>query len=404
MTIMLSVLCVITLLGSHVLLDLKYPPQKIPSIVSPIKVSPGSITPVSTVVETPIPTPVPTIIPTPIPTPVPTTVPTPVPTTVLIPIPTEVNLNSSNSQQPIIPYHTVEAVPTISPTSGTDAEKSVEIKNVTPNETIENITVGDWKYPSETVVNETSVDIKSTATEFYRWVPYTYDGNRTVIMLTLNTTVYEKFALKNSHCEGTLESCYHKYVDDNYQKEYMESLVRDLKGTSDNTDIQALHAIRFVQSLPYNNTKYIIDPTEWNYPYETLYNDGGVCSDKSELLVYLLRELGFATVIFHFGLEDHAAVGIKTNHTIGYAGTEYSFIETTTPAMIGYSNMTYNNGTMRLHTDPDIITMSTGDSMGRYVNDEINDAREMNRIDGLGKEVDKNNYTIWKRITTKYGM
>jgi hypothetical protein len=309
------------------------------------------------------------------------------------------------SYQPQIPEHTLEVLPTVTPISETVIGESF---NSTVNVTDSNVTVRDWTYPyfvsNETELNITKVS--SDATEFYHWVPYTYDGDRNVIMLTLNSTVYKKFEEKDSHCSSTLEACYHKYTDDASQKEYLAPLVRDIKYKSDNKDIQALHAIRFVQGLPYNNTKYKVDPTEWNYPYETLYNDGGVCSDKSELLVYLLRELGFATVIFHFELENHAAVGIKTNHTLGYAGTEYSFIETTTPAMIGYSNMSYNNGTgvNKLRTTPDVIQMSSGSSMGWYVNEEIEDAREMNRLDGLGNTLSKEDYDTWKEITYKYGM
>lgn len=343
-------------------------------------------------------------------TPEPTVV---IPETVIVTPEPIMVINSSEiintSHQPIITDHTLEVLPTVTPISetviGTSFNSTV---NSTVNATDSNVTVRDWTYPYSTS-NETEVNItkvSSSATEFYHWVPYTYDGERIVIMLTLNSTIYKKFEEKDSHCSGTLESCYHKYTDDALQKEYLAPLVRDIKYKSDNKDIQALHAIRFVQGLPYNDTKFKIDPTEWNYPYETLYNDGGVCSDKSELLVYLLRELGFATVIFHFELENHAAVGIKTNHTLGYAGTEYSFIETTTPAMIGYSNMSYNNGTgvNKLHTTPDVIQMSSGSSMGLYVNEEINDAREMSRLDGLGNTLGKEDYAEWKEITYKYGM
>jgi hypothetical protein len=411
LTIVLSVVIVTAFIGSHVFLHIGNTVQTTPKTELP-KIEPVKTNSTITIVKNV--TSVPTIVPTQNITTKPTIVSTPVPTIVPTPVTTESPVTSTySSQVPIIPYHTVEVVQTIVPVANTSAEphSPVNLTNTTGNDTLKNGTVGDWKYPylneseeNDTIINDTVINTIPPATEFYRYVPYTYDGNRTVIMLTLNSTVYGKFASKDNHCQTTLEACYHRYVDDNTQKEYMESLVRDIRYTSDNTDIQAQHAIRFVQSLPYNDTSYREDPSLWHYPYQTLYNDGGVCSDKSELLVYLLRELGFATVIFHFSEEDHAAVGIKTNHTLGYAETEYTFIETTTPSMIGYANMTYNNGTMKLHTIPDVITMSTGKTMGKYANEEFNDAMEMNRLDLLGGEIDKTNYTEWRHITNKYGM
>ena len=403
--ILLSVVIVTAFIGAHVFLNIGHTVQTTPKTVLP-KIEPPktestikNITPVVTTTPKPVVTQIPTPVPTQISTPVPTSIPT------VIQTPVQTVESTYSSQSPTILHHTVEVIPTIIPMSNTSAEPSTPSTNITGNETLKNGTVSDWNYPylNETEDN-TTINITTPATEFYRYVPYTYDGNRTVIMVTLNTTIYDKFKLKDNQCQVTLEACYHKFVDENTQKEYLEPLVRDIKYKSENTDIQALHAIRFVQSLPYNDTSYRNDPSIWHYPYQTLYNDGGVCSDKSELLVYLLRELGFATVIFHFPEEDHAAVGIKTNRTLGYAGTEYSFIETTVPSMIGYSNMSYNNGTMKLHTIPDVITMTTGTTMGKYANEEFNDAMEMNRLDQLTGEIDKANYTIWKRITNKYGM
>ena len=49
----------------------------------------------------------------------------------------------------------------------------------------------------------------------------------------------------------------------------------------------------------------------WKYPYEILYENKGVCSDKSRLLACLLKELGFGCVLFVYNSENHEAVGIK---------------------------------------------------------------------------------------------
>jgi hypothetical protein len=319
-------------------------------------------------------------------------------------------------------HHTVTVSPTVTPVSNVNIESALDgynqSLNGSSNTTVSDTTVdtgtNTTTYANGTIVssgnitvNETGNEsLKSPQTEFYRWVPYTYNGKRDVVMLTLNRTIYDQFMEKDSYCSNTLENCYHKYADDGYQTMVLQPLINDFKFNAPSKDEQALRAIRFVQSIPYNATKYYKDPMKWNYPYETLYDNGGVCADKSTLLVMLLRELGFATVIFHFGEEDHAAVGVKTNGTLGYAGTEYTFIETTTPCMIGYTNMSYNstNGTMHLHTKPDVITMSSGDRMGLLANEEYMDARNLDRIESMGLELDKENYTEWQSLMNKYGM
>ena len=108
--------------------------------------------------------------------------------------------------------------------------------------------------------------------------------------------------------------------------------------TSDKTE-QARIAISIVQNIPYagSNKTTSFFGTQVNYsryPYQVLYDDQGICGEKSELLVFLLSDLGYGTSIFYFPQENHEAVGIKCPIEESYKKRGYCFVETTGPAII----------------------------------------------------------------------
>jgi len=92
----------------------------------------------------------------------------------------------------------------------------------------------------------------------------------------------------------------------------------------------------FVQAIPYDNERAQKiernDPNEKpNYPYELLYLQSGVCSDKTFLLDELLREMGYGTALFEYKAEKHIAVGIKCPTEDSTYDSGYCYTETTQP-------------------------------------------------------------------------
>ncbi|MFH1183324.1 MAG: transglutaminase-like domain-containing protein [Candidatus Moraniibacteriota bacterium] len=94
--------------------------------------------------------------------------------------------------------------------------------------------------------------------------------------------------------------------------------------------------VSFVQSIPYDDARAArieqnSQTDKPNYPYEALYDNKGVCSDKSFLLTAILREMGYGTTLFEYKDEKHIAVGIqcpidKSNYSSGFC-----YAETTQP-------------------------------------------------------------------------
>lgn len=201
---------------------------------------------------------------------------------------------------------------------------------------------------------------------------------------------------------------YHDFEDEivmellrnDYQDEYLSSFIDQIKHTSSSKDMQARNTISLVQHIPYDMTRYYSDESDWFYPYETLYNNQGVCCDKSILLAYLLEKLGYDVVLFEFS--DHMAVGIKCESGYDFANSGFAFIETTTPTVITYEPDEYIGG-FQLTNNPNIIHVSDG-GLSLDVSQEYADAQELKQLNAMGSVLDQSHYNRWQTISTKYDM
>ena len=95
-------------------------------------------------------------------------------------------------------------------------------------------------------------------------------------------------------------------------------------------------ALSFVQTIPYDTEKFDNRKAGLNglrekitYPYEVLYENKGVCQDKSYLAYDILRELGYGVALFSFKDENHMALGIKCPTEYSSYESGYCFAETT---------------------------------------------------------------------------
>ena len=90
-------------------------------------------------------------------------------------------------------------------------------------------------------------------------------------------------------------------------------------------------AMAFVQFIPYDSAKVAGNITNVNpfYPYETLYLNRGVCSDKTFLAVVILRKLGYGAAIFDFPDSNHSSAAVSCPMEYSIANSGYCYIETT---------------------------------------------------------------------------
>ncbi len=174
-----------------------------------------------------------------------------------------------------------------------------------------------------------------------------------------------------------------KKINEEEQRKLLMPLVIEIQNLTRDKQEQAKIAISLMQNIPYgvSNKTSSFFGTSVNYsryPYEILYDGSGICGEKSQLLAFLLREIGYETVIFYYQLENHEAVGIKCPVEDSYKGTGYCFVETTGPSIISDDSIIYSNG-IKLESEPEIILISTGDALGSDLQ-EYKDAKTMKRI------------------------
>ncbi len=100
------------------------------------------------------------------------------------------------------------------------------------------------------------------------------------------------------------------FLDREDQKAQLQKLAEIIKSRATNNDDRARIAISLVQKIPYDINALNDNNLSNRYPYEVLFDEKGVCSEKSRLLAFLLRELGFGTAILDYHSKNHQATGI----------------------------------------------------------------------------------------------
>ena len=201
-----------------------------------------------------------------------------------------------------------------------------------------------------------------------------------------------------------------KMLDNEAQKELLLPLVVKIQEITDDKEDQARIAISIVQNIPFGSSNKTatfgsIVSEYQRYPYEVLYEMEGVCGEKSELLVFLLRELGYGSSFLYYNKENHEAVGIKCPAEYGVDASEFCFIETTGPAIITDDKTEYV-GLVELKTDPQILIASDGIALGKNLY-EYFDAEKMIQIRESARDDGRINfiqYLQFKILKDKYGL
>lgn len=195
-------------------------------------------------------------------------------------------------------------------------------------------------------------------------------------------------------------------IDEPNQNALIMPLVKDIENLAphDKTD-QARIAISLVQNIPWGSSgKTVIfggNAVDYSrYPYEVLYDNQGLCGEKSELLAAILKDLGYGVALFYYPQENHEAVGIACPVEHSLNGTGFCFVETSGPAIISDSSIIYRGG-ITLSSSPEIILISNGISLpeGMY---EYNDAQTLANL----RNSNLNFITSYQfeQLSAKYGL
>jgi hypothetical protein len=229
---------------------------------------------------------------------------------------------------------------------------------------------------------------------------YCLDGRKSITFTTYGGLSNYLAKEDHSYYSDYKQEVIMELFQNSYQDEYLEPFIDEIRGLSNSPDNQAKIAISLVQHIPYKWSGLYITSTDWYYPYETLYQNQGVCCDKSVLLAYLLDQLGYDVVLFEW--DQHMAVGIRCSEKYDFQNTGYAFIETTRPTIITYVPDEYLGG-FQITPSPNIIQVSEG---GRILDlsEEYKDAQEYENLVAMGTVLDQYRYSRWVEISNKYDL
>ena len=167
------------------------------------------------------------------------------------------------------------------------------------------------------------------------------------------------------------------------QKELVRPLITKIQEITPKEEDQFRIAVSLIQNIEFgysNKTEQAFTQIVYHerYPYEVLYDQQGICGEKSALLALILKEMGYDVSIFYFKEENHEAVGVKCPIEKSINNSRYCFIETTGSSIITDNEITYIGGTV-LQSEPEVMQISKGGMINKNMY-EYDDAETLKKI------------------------
>jgi|GEM_PF-1793462 len=187
----------------------------------------------------------------------------------------------------------------------------------------------------------------------YQSFPFEYACRQYVLDLPFFEKVMDSYAAEDRSYSYTGK------LPDNWQEGYYKNFLREVEGDEmiarmidelrnalevEDDDSLVLALTSFVQNIEYDCDKLFsyenLEDHDYqtNFPYETLYDQKGVCGDTSILLGKMLQETGYGAAFLLYEQTNHMALGIRCpveTATYLHGGIGYCYIETTGPFRIG---------------------------------------------------------------------
>ena len=239
------------------------------------------------------------------------------------------------------------------------------------------------------------------------FLDFVYKGNKYGIHFIANRVAHEKLvSISRSLIYGkgkekiTKKDFILPRLNNQLQREKLLPLVEKIKSLTPDVHKQARIAISLVQNIPFTDVAYFE-----KYPYGVIWEHGGACSEKSDLLIFLLRELGFGTATIIYKNKNHRAVGIKCPNKYDVDDSGYCYVEVTAPKIITDNKSGFEGaGTL---TDLEVIRISGGVQL-EGVEEEFTDKNLfhdlINKAKAKNGVLEQDEYDLYNSILNKYGL
>lgn len=179
-----------------------------------------------------------------------------------------------------------------------------------------------------------------------------FQGQQIIIEETLYRSVRDYYESDPKKSRYSAKNDYRYFTQEYPEDKTIRNLTAKIKDKAQSLGFSSDRTLDlvtcFVQNIPYDEpkAKKILSKNEGQlissgesralqgrFPYETLYDNLGICTDKSFLEAALARELGYGVSLLAFDAERHMAAGIRVPGEYSSFGTGYAFVETTN---VGY--------------------------------------------------------------------
>lgn len=220
------------------------------------------------------------------------------------------------------------------------------------------------KIPIATITSSVTVyNTVDTTADHSTNLLWRYGSKDYSYILALKSSLYSAYttALKTFYYTGSIEpsDAREKFYAIFFQKKSGDNAVSTLINYANtqalNNSWSADQKIEFlmslIQNIPYDHAKLNDSPLKPNYPYETLYKNSGICSDKTFLAISVLRELGYGAAILDFPDMNHSAAGISCPLADSVNNSGYCYVETTNFFQIGVIPSSLSSGQAVLAND-----------------------------------------------------
>jgi hypothetical protein len=201
-----------------------------------------------------------------------------------------------------------------------------------------------------------------------------------------------------------------KAINEEEQRKFLLPLIISIENITSNKDDQVRIAISIVQNIPFGASaktttfgSYVVNYSR--YPYDVLYDMQGICGEKTDLLAFLLKGIGYGTSFFYYPLYNHEALGIKCPMKESLTGSGYCFIETTGPSILTDNKISYVR-IGKIYENPEIYPLSDGNSLSKNLY-EYSDSEKLIRIRGIierGGWLNPLMKRAYERLKEKYGL
>ncbi|MFA6193709.1 MAG: transglutaminase-like domain-containing protein [Parcubacteria group bacterium] len=240
------------------------------------------------------------------------------------------------------------------------------------------------------------------------------NGKKKNYKVPVDSSVYQTlFNLPSYTCgelgyttEADQSACYNfMFLDRADQKEALKPLVNWLNKKIKKSGDRVRAAASLVQNIPYDDNKATGEEEVatgrghgTRYPYETLYENSGICGEKSFLIAYLLKELGYGTATMVFLSPLHRVAAVKCADAYDFRDTGYCIIQP------NYRKMITWEGSQEDEDPYQITVLSGGKTFG--AKSDYKDSREYWKI---MNSIDAGTYTAkqakaYRKLIKKYGL